>query len=226
MKKEEASQAGVEHSADAARQFCRHCGAAMESGSTVCGECGMHKIHPDRLTISLSRLIDEAMASRFCTQCGARVTEGKQFCHTCGQQIGKLHTETPSANTASAPVLTPPEVTKAQTQPNSDGYDGLRGLPQLAAEGYATATYPTTASPRRALWRRPITLTGAAILVVVAAAVITSFRINNPQGSFVPSVTRDARQSASLTTGEVERNLLFFLRLRMQTLLQSSRVRH
>ena len=34
-------------------------------------------------------------------------------------------------------------------------------------------------------------------------AVITSFHIKNPQGSSVPSVTRDARQSASRVTGEV-----------------------
>jgi hypothetical protein len=38
---------------------------------------------------------------------------------------------------------------------------------------------------------------------VVAAAVITSFHINNRQGSSVPSVTGDARQPASLTTGRV-----------------------
>ena len=54
--KEEVNQAGVEHSADATGQFCRHCGAAMESGSAICGDCGTHKIRPDRLKISLSRV--------------------------------------------------------------------------------------------------------------------------------------------------------------------------
>ena len=126
-RKEEVSHAGVEHSADAIGQFCRYCGAAMESGSTFCGDCGTHKIRPDRLKISLSRLIDEAMATRFCTQCGARVIEGKRFCHQCGQQIGEVNSEIPRANTTPAPALTPPALTKAQTQLNSDG---LRGLPK------------------------------------------------------------------------------------------------
>jgi hypothetical protein len=53
------------------------------------------------------------------------------------------------------------------------------------------------------LWRHPIALTGGAIVVVAAAAVITSFDINHPQGSSVARVTRDARQSASRTRGEV-----------------------
>ena len=64
--------------------------------------------------------------------------------------------------------------------------------PQLVAEE----------TPRHA-WRHPITLAGGAIVVVVAAAVITPFHINNRQGSSVPSVTGDARQRASLTTGRV-----------------------
>ena len=124
--KEEVSQAGVDHSADATGQFCRFCGAAIESGRTVCGACGMHKIRPDRLEISLSELIDEVMATKFCTQCGARVTEGKRFYQKCGQQTEKLNSETPS-DAALAPKLTSPKVEKAQTQLNSDGYDGLRG---------------------------------------------------------------------------------------------------
>jgi hypothetical protein len=97
----------------------------MDSGSAFCGDCGTHKIRPDRLKISLSELIDEAMATRFCTQCGARVTEGKRFCHKCGQQVGKLNSETPS-DTTPAPKLTSPAVEKAQTQLNSDSYDGSR----------------------------------------------------------------------------------------------------
>jgi ketosteroid isomerase-like protein/ribosomal protein L40E len=277
--KEEVNQAGIEHSANATGQFCRHCGAAMESGSAFCGDCGTHKIRPDRLKISLSELIDEAMATKlselideamatkFCTQCGARVIEGKRFYHKCGQQIGKLISEAPMPNTAPAPALTPPEVEKAQTQRNSDGYDGLRGpagsrkrsamslthvdmlsiqhaidlyeknfphQPSPSAEvalawlasrrghpgwrrgvaspvkrlitllrhdrSIAAASNPQLVAeetPRHA-WRYPITLAGGAIVVVVAAAVITPFHINNRQGSSVPSVTGDARQRTSL----------------------------
>jgi hypothetical protein len=65
--------------------------------------------------------------------------------------------------------------------------------PQLVAEE----------TPRHALWRHPLTLAGGAIVAVGAAAVITSFHINNRQGSSVPSVTGDARQPASLTTPRV-----------------------
>jgi ketosteroid isomerase-like protein len=60
-------------------------------------------------------------------------------------------------------------------------------------------------TPRHALWRHPIPLAGGAMVVVVAAAVISSFHINNRQGSSVASVTGDARQRASLTTGRVAR---------------------
>ena len=196
---EPTSVAGVEHSADATAQFCRHCGAAMESGSTLCGHCGTHKIHPDRLKI-LSRLIDEATATRFCTQCGARAIEGEPFCHKCGQQIGKLNPETPSANAVPAPAHIP-AVAKAQTQLNSDASGGLRGLPEVAAEGYETATYPKESSLRHALRRHPNALTGGTIVLVVAAAVITWFLLRHPQSAYVPSVTRDARQSAPLASG-------------------------
>jgi ribosomal protein L40E len=299
--KEEVSQAGIKHSADTG-QFCRRCGAAMESGSTFCGDCGTHNIRPDRLKISLSELIDEAMAanlcgdcgphnirpdrlrislselfdeataSNFCTQCGAPFTEGKRFCPKCTQQIGKLNSETPS-DTAPAPKLTSPEVKKVQPEPDSDGYDGLRGpassgrtsmtsltpvdmlsiqhaidlyekdfphQPSPSAEvalawlagrrghpgwrrgivspvkrlmtllrhdrSVAAALKPqliAEETPRHALWRHPIPLAGGAMVVLVAAAVIASFHIHNRQGSSIPSVTRDARQRASLTMGRV-----------------------
>jgi hypothetical protein len=270
--KDEVSQAGVETG-----QFCRHCGAAMESGSAFCGDCGTHKIPPDRLKIFLSELIDqatatrlsalidEAMATRFCTQCSARVTEGKRFCHKCGPQIGKLNSGTPS-DIAPAPKL-------EKTQLNSDG-DWSRGpassgrrsttsltpvdmlaiqraidlyekkfphQPSPSAEvalawlasrrghrgwrhGIASPVKRLTTllrhdrtvaasskprsvaeeTPRRAFWRHPITLAGGAIVAVGAAAMITSFHVNHRQGSSVPSVTRDARQRASLTAGRVE----------------------
>lgn len=195
------SQAGAEHSADATAQFCRHCGAAMEPGSTLCGDCGTHKIHPDRLKI-LSRLIDEAMATRFCTQCGARATEGEPFCDKCGQQIGKLNFETLSANAVRAPSPTP-AVAKAQAPLNSNAYGGLRGLPEAAAESYATATYPKESLLRHALRRHPNALTGGTIVLVVAAALITSFQLRHPQSASVPSVTPDARQSAPHASGGV-----------------------
>ncbi len=121
----EDNQAGVEQSADATGQFCRHCGAAMELGSAFCSDCGRHNIHPDRLKIRLSQLIDEALPTKFCTKCGARVTKGEPSCHQCGLQIEKLTSETPS-DAAVAPRLPSPEVEKARTQLNSDGYDELR----------------------------------------------------------------------------------------------------
>jgi ketosteroid isomerase-like protein len=55
----------------------------------------------------------------------------------------------------------------------------------------------------RHTWHRPITLAGGAIVVVVGAAVVSLFHINNRQGSSVPSVTGNARQRASRTTGRV-----------------------
>ncbi len=269
--KEEVNQAGIEQSADATGQFCRHCGAAMESGSAFCGDCGRYKIRPDRLKILLSQLIDEAMATKFCTQCGARVTEGKPSCHKCGRQIVKLNFETPS-DTALAPKLTSPEADKARTQLNSDGYDELRGpaglrrwsttglthvdmlsiqhaidlyernfphQPSPSAEvalawiasrrgrpgwrrrvaspvkrlvtllrhhrSIAVASKPQLVAgktPRRA-WRHSITLAGGAIVVVVGAAVMTPFHINNRRGSSVPSGNGDTRRRASRTTGRV-----------------------
>lgn len=58
-------------------------------------------------------------------------------------------------------------------------------------------------TPRHALWRYPITLAAGAIVVVVVAAVITSFHINSRQNSSVTSVTADARQPAWPTSGSV-----------------------
>ena len=204
----------------------------------------------------------------------AELEEIMRFYHKCGQQIGKLISEAPMANTGPAPALTPPEMEKAQTQLNSDGYDGLRGpagsrsmstrslthvdmlsiqhaidlyeknfphQPSPSAEvalawlasrrghpgwrrgvaspvkrlmtllrsdrSIAAASKPQLVAEEtsRYAWRHPITLAGGAIVVVVAAAVITPFHINNRQGSSLPSVTGDARPRASFNTGGVAR---------------------
>ena len=92
----------------------------------------------------------------------------------------------------------------------------------------------------RHVWRHPIILAGGAIVVVVGAAVMTPFHINNRRGSSVPSGNGDARRRASRTTGRVAQEepsaaiaakspsgdrTSIILCLRMKTLLQSSRVR-